>query len=122
MSPAKSLTELRGLCQSMGAKWSFSDDRNALEQKITLRQKDLLPKIELPPIPIPEDQRLRTKPPSKISDEETIKQMLKPYMDIGLHITFSNGQFHMKHGEKTDSGTLRQPPRVILDCARRLMA
>lgn len=118
----QSMTELRGLCQSMGAKWSFADDRNALQQKIVTRQTEILPAPIVPVIPIPEDQRLRTKPPSKISDEETIRQMLQPYIDRGLYLSFSNGQFTMKHGERTDSGTMRQPPRVLIDCARRLMA
>ena len=105
----------------MGAKWSFGDDRNALMQKISLRQTEILP----PPIPViiptPEDQRLRTRTPSKTSDEEMIRQMLQPYVDRGLHLSFSDGLFHMKHGIKTDSGTMRQPPRVILNCAKRLM-
>lgn len=119
---SKSMTELRGLAQSMGCKWSFSDDKAALQQKIALRQSDLLPKPELPVVPVPEDQRLRTKTPARISDEHIVRNMLAPYITLGLAVTFSNGMFHMKHGKKEDSGTLRQSPRVILDCARRLMA
>lgn len=117
----QTMTELRALAQSMGTKWSFSDDRNALKQKIANRQTDLLPPIPPPIIPIPEDQRLRTKPPSKHSDEQTIRQMLRPYIERGLHLTIKDGMFQMKCGEKTDSGTMRQPPRVVIDCARRLM-
>lgn len=118
----KSLTELRGLAQSMGCKWSFSDDSSALKQKISLKQTDLLPPIPVPIIPIPEDQRLRTKPPSKISDEQTIRTMLQPYIERGMRLTISEGQFEMRHGERVDTGTMRQPPRVLIDCARRIMA
>jgi hypothetical protein len=116
------MTELRALAQSMGCKWAFADDRNALQQKIKLRQTDMLPKQELPKVPVPEDQRLRTKPPARVSDEDMVRTMLAPYIQLGLIITFDNGTFNMKYGPKTDSGTLRQPPRVILDCARRVMA
>jgi len=121
MASKKCMTELRGLCQSMGAKWSFSDDRNALEQKISMRQREMLPPVSPTPVPIPPDFRLRTSTPAKVSDEEMIRTLLKPYTDIGLNITFEHGMFHMKHGSKADSGTLRQPPRSILNCARRLM-
>lgn len=121
-SPKQSMTELRGLAQSMGVKWAFSDDIAALNQKIAMRQNDLMPVAPLPAVPVPEDQRLRTKPPSKVSDEETIRAMLRPYIDLGMKLKIENGQFEMRHGARMDTGTLRQPPRVILECARRLMA
>ncbi len=116
------MTELRGLAQSMGCKWTFSDDRNILTQKISLKQNDLMPPPKPIVVPQPEDQRLRTKPPSKISDEDMIRTMLRPYTEIGLDLKFEHGMFHMKHNDKTDSGTLRQPPRTIIDCARRIMS
>lgn len=116
----KSLTELRGLAQSMGIKWSFSDDMNTLKQKIALRQTDMLPPPVLPVIPIPDDQRMRTLPPSKVSNENIIMQMLQPYIARGLHVTIENNHFHFRYGERTDSGTMRQPPRVVLGCAARL--
>ncbi len=118
----KTMTEIRALAQSMGCDWKWGDDRNALEQKIKLKQTDMLPLPELPRPFVPDDQRTRTRPPSKVSDEMMITEMLKPYIALGLYVKFENGMFQMKHGAKTDSGTLRQPPRVIVDCARRLLA
>lgn len=118
--PKQSLTELRGLAQSMGVKWSFSDDKNSLQQKIRLRQTDMLPAPALPVVPVPDDQRMRTMPPSKVSNETLVRQMLEPYISRGLNVTFENNHFFFRYKERTDSGTLRQPPRVILKCAARL--
>lgn len=117
------MTELRGLCQSMGAKWSFSDDRNALLQKIQNRQTEILPPPLPVIVPVPQDQRLRSKPPSKVSDAVMIRDMLVPYMELGmkLDIDETNQTFRMSFGKKHDTGTLRQPPRVIIQCARKVM-
>lgn len=118
----QSLTELRGLAQSMGAKWSFSDDRDALRQKISLRQTDMLPPLVMPVVSMPDDHRMRTLPPSKVSDESMLKKLLEPYIARGLNVRFENNHFHFRYKERTDSGTMRQPPRVILGCAARLLA
>lgn len=119
-SNKQSLTELRGLCQSIGAKWSFADDANELKQKIALRQTDILPPPVLPVVPIPDDQRMRTTPPAEVSDEEMIKQVIEPYIARGLHASFENNHFHFRYKDRTDSGTLRQPLRVIVGCAARM--
>jgi hypothetical protein len=122
MAGAKSITEYRALAQNMGCKWSFSDDIKALKQKIELRQTEILPPPPIIHVPMPEDQRLRSKPPAKVSDEAMIRTMLAPYIERGLHVAFTeDGQFHFRHGEKMDTGTLRQPPRSILDCAARVL-
>lgn len=120
MPTKQSLTELRGLCQSMGAKWSFADDANALKQKIALRQTDMLPPPALPVVPVPDDQRMRTRPPSKVSNEEMIKTMLAPYIARGLKVSFENNHFTFRYKDRVDTGTLRQPPRVVLQCAARM--
>jgi hypothetical protein len=116
----QSLVELRGLAQSMGVKWSFSDDANSLKQKIAIKQTDMLPPPVMPVVPAPDDQRMRTLPPSKVSNEALIKEMLQPYISRGLTVTFENNHFFMRYKERTDCGTLRQPPRVIVKCAARL--
>lgn len=121
-APKQSLTELRGLAQSMGVKWAFADDANALRQKISLRQVDMLPPPVPPVIPVPDDQRMRTLPPSKVSNEAMVRQMLEPYIARGLHVSFENNYFHFRYKERTDTGTLRQPPRVIVGCAARMFA
>lgn len=116
----QSLTQLRGLAQSMGVKWSFADDAAALKQKIALRQTDMLPPPAAPIIPVPDDQRMRTLPPSKVSNEEMVRAMLQPFIARGLHVSFENNHFFFRYGERTDTGTLRQPPRAIMGCAVRL--
>lgn len=116
----QTLTELRGLAQSMGVKWAFSDDMNALKQKIALRQTDMLPPPVLPVVPVPDDQRMRTRPPSKVSSESMIRQMLEPYIARGLHVSFENNHFYFRYKDKVDTGTLRQPPRVVVSCAARM--
>ena len=120
MASKQSLTELRGLCQSMGAKWSFSDDANALKQKIALRQTDMLPPPVMPVVQAPDDQRLRTLPPSKVSSEAIVRHLLQPYIARGLHVEFEDNIFRMRYKERTDTGTMRQPPRVIVKCAAKL--
>ncbi len=120
MPPKQSLTELRGLAQSMNVKWSFSDDRNALQQKIALRQTDMLPPPIQPVVLVPDDQRLRTMPPSKTSSEQIIKDMLAPHIARGLNVEFKNSHFFFRYKDRTDSGTLRQPPRVIVGVAARM--
>lgn len=120
MAEKQSLTNLRGLAQSMGVKWSFSDDMNALKQKISLKQADMLPPPVMPVVPVPDDQRMRTLPPSKVSNETMVKKMLEPYIARGLHVSFENNHFFFRYKERTDCGTLRQPPRVIIKCAARL--
>jgi hypothetical protein len=120
MAAKQSLTNLRGLAQSMGIKWSFSDDTHALQQKIRLKQTDMLPPPVMPVVPVPDDQRMRTLPPSKVSNEALVKQLIAPYLSRGMTATFENNHFFFRYKERTDSGTLRQPPRVILKCAARL--
>lgn len=106
----------------MGVKWSFSDDHARLKQKIALRQTEMLPKPELPKVEAPQDQRLRVKAPAKITELAVIQKMIAPYISLGLHFSVTdNGEWNMRFGDKTDTGTMRMPPRVVLDCARRLM-
>lgn len=57
---------------------------------------------------------------SKVSDEGLIRQMLAPYIERGLHVSFENNHFHFRYKERTDTGTMRQPPRVVVACAARM--
>lgn len=116
----QSLVELRGLAQSMGVKWAFSDDFNALRQKISLRQADMLPPPIMPIVPIPDDQRLRDVPPSTVSDEDTIRTIIEPYIARGMQAKFECNHFYFRYKERSDTGTMRQPLRVVVGCAARL--
>lgn len=120
----KSITELRGIAQSMGVSWGFGDDKDALITKIEAKRDKVVPVAVMAPIPQPEDQRLRSRPPSKVTEEAMICDMLRPLLDRGLLISFSpDGQsWTMRHKDREDTGTMRQPPRNVLRCAERLMA
>lgn len=118
---AQSLTQLRGLAQSLGCDYSFGDSAAILKQKIAAKQAEMLP----PPPPVvlvpPEDQRLRNVEPARESDAAMIEEMLAPLCARGLRLSFEGDQFNMAFLKRTDSGTLRQPPRAILQCAIKLM-
>lgn len=104
----------------MGVRWAFSDDHNALKQKISLRQTEMLPPPAPPVVTVPDDQRMRTLPPSKVSSETMVKHMLQPYIERGLNIKFENNHFFFRYKDRFDTGTLRQPPRVIVGVAARM--
>lgn len=118
----RSIVELRGICQALRIKFSFADDAISLAQKIEIRNAEVMPKPEPIVVATVEDQRFRTLPPSKRSDETRVWAMLKPFIERGLHFKVDeHGQWEMRRAEKMDSGNLRCPPRVILRAAERMM-
>lgn len=108
----------------MGVAWGFGDDKDRLIHKIELKRDTVVSKPKIEPIPLPEDQRLRSKPPAKVTDESLICDMLRPLIDRGLLIKFSDDKqsWTMRFAGKEDTGTTRQPPINVLRCAERLMA
>lgn len=80
----------------------------------------MLPPPVVPVVPQPDDQRMRTMPPAKVSNEAMVRQMLDPYIARGLHVSFENNHFYFRYKDRTDTGTLRQSPRVVLACAAKL--
>lgn len=118
----KTIHELRAVCQSKGIKFSFSDDVLALSQKINMVSEALKP-IEAEPIPRPEyDPRLRMMPPGKVCTQDDMLKRLQPYIARGLLVTFPYpDMWRMRCGMKEDTGTMRMPPRVMLNAADRLM-
>jgi len=117
----KSLTDLRAIAQSYSIPDIFSKTDIQLIQAIELKQQEMLPK-HVVEIPKPEyDARLMNKPPSKISHVDEIKELLKPYVERGLHVKFDHERWYMSHGKKTDEGTLRMPLRSVLNCADQIM-
>ncbi len=122
MLEKKSITELRGIAQAIGCKYEWADDKKIIIQKIQLKQNAALPKpvIEMR-YEQPDDQRLRSLPPSKVSDEKVIRDMLAPLVVNGLKFEVTNGEWVMRHGVKEDTGNMRMPPRHILRAAERMM-
>jgi hypothetical protein len=119
----KTFVELRGIAQSFGIADIFSMDQNQLIQAIELKQQSMVPE---PVISIPKpqyDARLMSKPPSRTSTQTEIVQLLQPYTARGMHLDFPEPEvWSIRHGDKSDTGTIRQPLRVILQCASKLMA
>ena len=122
MLEKKSITELRGIAQAIGCKYDWSDDKKIIIQKIQLKQNAALPK---PVIEVryeqPHDQRLRTLPPSKVSNEKMIRDMLAPLIAIGLKFDVTGEEWVMRYDKREDSGNMRMPPRHILRAAERMM-
>lgn len=121
MLEKKSITELRGIAQALGCKYGWDDDKAHLLQKIRLKQNEVVPKVIAPIYEAPSDQRLRTMPPSKVSNEEQIKKILAPLIAIGLHFEIKGDSWFMRHDKKEDSGSMRIPPSHILRCAEKMM-
>lgn len=117
----KSFTQLRIIAQGLGIADVFQMDRAHLQQAIEAKQQAMIPapKIE---IPKPEyDARLMTKPPAKKSDQQMVEELLQPYVQRGLRLSFDDERWYMQWDKRNDQGTLRMPPRVVLRCADRLM-
>lgn len=118
----RSIHQLRQIADGYGIANVFSKDANQLIQAIEAKQTDMVRDVSQP-IPRPEyDARLMLKPPSKSSDEREVLNLLQGHISKGLHIEFPEvDRWHMKWGVKEDTGNMRVPLRVILDCADRLM-
>lgn len=121
MLSAKSLTELRGIAQSLDVPDVFQKDHKQLVQAIEMKQKAAVPvvppTIEQPPY----DARLMTAEPNAIVEREAVEEMLQPHIALGLHVTFDQERCYMKCGIKTDEITLRAPLRDILYVARKVL-
>ncbi len=119
---SKSLTELRGIAQAIGAEFTFADNAAKLQLII---ERHVESKYKPPEIGTmePEDLTLRTRPPAKNATQVEIVEYLKDYIAKGLTLKFPcQDQWHMDFKGKSDSGNIRMPPRVIVGCAKRLMA
>ncbi len=117
----KSIHDLRVMAQAFGISNIFEQTAERLAQEIELKQQNLVPpKVPLPPKP-EYDARLMTKAPSRRSSAVDITNLLEPYIKMGLKLKFSEEQWFMAHGIKTDEGTIRMPLRHVLDCARKMM-
>jgi hypothetical protein len=119
---AKSIHELRAIAQGYDIPNLFSMGEKELNQAISAKQADMIPKPKIE-IPRPEyDGRLRMRPPSKSSSQHDILALLKPFIDIGLKVSFPHPeQFHMSFDKKEDTGSIKQPLRAILGCAEQVI-
>lgn len=117
-----SLTELRGIAQSLGVKDVFAKAPNELRTEIKVKQETQLP---IPETPIPKpvyDARLMSKPPSKNSNQTDLEALLAVHMERGLRISYpSPEQWLMQYKDREDSGTMRQSLANIIRCADKLM-
>lgn len=119
---SKSIHELRAILQGYGDRADlFSMTPTQLVQAIESKQQGSVAQPVV--IPSPQyDARLMMKPPSKITVQNELIDLLKPYTDRGLHLSFPDPEsWRMQWGKREDNGTLRMPLRVALDCAQRIM-
>jgi hypothetical protein len=119
----KSIHELRAIAEGYGVPDVFAKDLNELRQAIELKQVAHIKEPEfVPPVRQEYDTRLMTKRPAKTFTQEEAIELTKPHRVRGLVLTFPDpDRWHMRIGIKEDTGTLRMPPRVFLDCADRIM-
>lgn len=118
----KSLTDLRSIAQGYGITDIFSKDKLQLLQDIELKQQDMQPKPVID-IPKPEyDPRIMSKIPARLSERSYIEQILQPYVDRGMCLTFPEPEtWAISLDKRNDTGSMRIPPRVILNCASKVM-
>lgn len=112
----KSLVELRGIAQSLSIPDIFQKDSVQLVQAIELKQQSFAPapKIEIPVHVVTVTDAMECTP-------EQVKAACKPFTDRGLHLSFTDTQWKMKHGKKADEGTLKMPIRIVIKCAQKVM-
>lgn len=117
----KSVHQLRAIAQGYSIPDIFQMDDKQLIQAIELKQQDMIPEPALV-IPAPAyDARLMTKPPSRLSDEAQIREILAPHVAAGLRVTFDPERWYLQWDKRTDEGTLRMPLRTVLHCANQIM-
>ena len=121
MLTTKTMTELRGIAQSLSVGDMFKKTRAQLLQAIELKQGALAPaeRIELPRNQY--DARLMTEEPGKMGDRQEIEGLLAPYVARGLLLSFTEEKWFMQRGKKTNEGTMRMPLRHVLRCAEAMM-
>lgn len=119
----KNIHELRAIAEGYGISDIFSKDISALRQAIQIKQQDFQPKPTYKPPPRPEyDSRLMTRRPTKEIDKDHVEKLLSDHIANGLVLTFPDpDRWHMRYGKKEDTGTCRMPPRVLMNCADRIM-
>lgn len=117
----KSIHDLRVIAQSFGVTDIFEKDAIHLAQEIELKQQRLIPP---PPVIIPKpeyDARLMTKPPARRSTTIAATELLAPYIQRGLKLSFTEETWSMAFGTKNDCGSLRMPLRNMIICAQKVM-
>lgn len=119
---SKSIVELRGIAQAIGAKFSFSDDAKALQKAIDKKLEERIPKPPQLEELKPEDQRLRTRTPARGMTQKALDEALQDQKKRGLKLYFpTSDTWQMSFNKKVDSGTLRMPLRVIVSCAEEVL-
>lgn len=118
----RSITELRAMAQAMDATFSMGDDKSALMGIIRDCMAAKVPKPHIPDELKPADQRFTVMPPKYVCTQNDVLDVLKPYVDRGLKVSFPTvDQWMMKFDKKEDSGSMLVPPLVIVRCAKEIM-
>lgn len=117
-----SIAELREIVASIGGFHGnlLATPRHELVGFIRNSQKPPPPPVPVMPIPTNDDERYRTRPPAKYTDEKELRRALEPYLEKGMTLEVHGQSFLLRYAGREDSGTMRQPPRAILKAAHRL--
>lgn len=123
MLEGKTIHELRSIAEGYNIPDVFSKDVGGLIKAITVKQLSLVKQPKIDPPHRPEyDSSIMLKRPSKVTEQARALELLKGHIDRGLEITFPQpDQWHMRYKSREDTGSLRIPPRVILNCADDLL-
>ncbi len=115
----KSIVELRSLAQTLGAKFTFSDNKSVLIKSIRAVSEASAPRA----LPFVNPTGPTAATPLDVRAQQAIVDALDEYCKKGLHLSFpSPNTWHMERGIKKDSGNTAMPVKDIVVCARNLMA
>lgn len=119
----KSIHELRNIAQGYQVPDLFSMSHSDLVKAIIVKQHGSKLKEKFKPPPKLEyDTRLMTKRPAKATEQDYAFKALEAHIEQGLDITFPfPDQWEMRYRGRVDTGTLRMPAHVLINCANRLM-
>ena len=119
----KTIPELRAIAEGYGIPDLFSKDKAELLQAIRGKQTASIPvPVFVEPVQNDYDSRLMTKRPAKETTQAVAVEILADYVRQGLELTFPEpDRWSMRYKDRTDSGTMRMPPRTMLYCANKLM-
>lgn len=110
------ISRVRQHAAALGLGVSFSEKKNDLIARIVEVQQTIQPKREEKPATIAEasEEQLRSKPAARGTNQKEVLEALQPYVAKGLHVSFPDDEsFYISFKKKNDSGTLRQPLRII---------
>lgn len=115
----KSLTELRGIVQSLGLRLDWGWDKVTLIKKIHIRAANVMYAPDKSDDPN-DDFPTYTRPPARNLKQSDVLKALERYQERGLIVTFPTPDtIQLTHQIlRQDTTTLRAPLKDIINCAK----